>query len=191
MSAVQASSAAHRPHLMASPTPALIGCFLTEESVVCPTGGGFENTEWSIRINDGWFTLPHLAQRRRVGQVAAEIEDEDDPHRAVSSVHWDDRPPQVWYRRTTYVTAPVGTHFRKRIWTPERGGPKGIWFRLFEDEFELRGENRLISVRVLNERRARQQAPLVQRHEPLPREGTLRRLKALLAGLQGGPCDRT
>jgi len=76
-------------------TSVRVGCLLTDESVRCPTGGGFEKTEWSIRLNDGWLTLPQLVRRRRIGDTAAEIEDEDDPHGACSDDHWSDRPAQV------------------------------------------------------------------------------------------------
>ena len=164
-----------------------VGVSLTEDSVICETGGGFTRTEWSVQVNDGWLSVFHVVGRRRIGEIASEVEDEEDPYGVASGGQWFDRPPQVWYRRVTYIVAPVGTRFRRRVWTPVRDPRKGVWFSSSEDEFELRGDGRLVRPHVLAERAARKDRQVAQPDKPLPKSEALQHLGALLSQLGDGP----
>lgn len=164
----------------AHPSTLCVGCAVEDSSTTCPTGGGFERVGWSVKVNDGWLTTSELARRGHVGSVSLDIEEEDDPYRAASGGHWGNRPAQVHYRRTTLIRAPVGTHFRKRVETPVRDPVRGVWYRVSVSEYELRGEGRLISLKVLAERRAQQRnSPPV----PLPQEAARTCISGLLAQL--------
>jgi hypothetical protein len=158
-----------------------------DESVVCETGGGFTKTEWSVAVNDGWLTVAQLVRRGRVGDVGTELQDEDDPHGAAGGGHWVNRPAQVWYRRRTYVLAPIGTRFRKRVWTPVRDPARDSAFSRSDSEFELRGEGRLVSLQILADRAARRARGGGRPEAPLAKGETLRHLDALLARLGSQP----
>jgi hypothetical protein len=131
--------------------------------------------------------LSQLVRRRRIGEIAAEIEDEEDPHGVASGAHWVDRPPQVWYRRETYVVAPIGTRFRKQVWTPVRDPKKGVWFDRADTELELRGEGKLVSLHVLAERAARKAQRAAQPERPASKEEALQHLGAILSELGSEP----
>jgi hypothetical protein len=158
---------------------------LTEDSVVCETGGGFTRTEWSVGVNDGWVTLAQLVRRGRIGDISTEIEAEDDPHGVASGSRWVDRPAQVWYRRRTYVVAPIGTRFRKRVETPVRDPAYGVRFSRLESDFELYREGRLVSLEILAERAARRARHAARPEAPLPKGEMLQHLGALLSELGG------
>lgn len=163
------------------------GVSLTEDSVVCETGGGFTKTEWSVAVNDGWLSIADLIKRGRVGGITIEVEDEDDPHGVASGSQWVDRPAQVWYRRRTYVTAPVGTRFRQRVSTPVRDPAVGVRYSRSERDFELRGEGRIVAVDILEERAQRKARRAAQPEAPPTKADTLKHAGALLAKLGGEP----
>lgn len=166
---------------------ARVGVSLTEDSVVCETGGGFTKTEWSVAVNDGWLSIAQLVKRGRVGEITIEVEDEDDPHGVASGSQWVDRPAQVWYRRRTYVMAPVGTRFRQRVFTPVRDAAVGVRFSRSERDFELRAEGRLISLEILEERAQRKARRASQAEAPPTKADTLKHAGALLEKLEGAP----
>jgi len=150
------------------------------------TSPGFTKTEWSVAINDGWLTITQLVARRRIGEIAIEVEDIDDPHGVSSGTHWADRPAQVWYRRRTYVVAPIGTRFRKRVWTPVRD-KHGVRYSKSESDFELRGEERLVSLHIIAERAARKAQLAAQPERPLQKNEALWHLTELLTQLEPSP----
>lgn len=158
-----------------------VGISLREDSVVCETGGGFTKTEWQVSVNDGWMKLSQLLKRGTVDTISTELEDEDDPHGAAGS-HWLDRPPQVYYRRSTRVVAPIGTRFRKLVSTPVRT-PDGIRFSRTESEVELYGEERYASPGFLAERADHKARQAAQARERMPKSDTLHHLRALVSQL--------
>lgn len=162
-----------------------VGVSLKEDSVVCETGGGFTSTEWRVAVNDGWMKLSQLVKRGTIDAISTELEDEDDPYGAAGS-HWVDRPAQVWYRRSTYVVAPIGTRFRKLVLTPERN-PDGVRFSRSESEFVLYGESRLVSPSFLAEKAERKARQAAHPREPLSKSETIHHLGALLSQLGEEP----
>lgn len=138
---------------------------MTEDSVVCDTGGGFTRTEWRVGVNDGWMTLFQIVQRGTIDSISTELEDEDDPHGAVGN-YWVDRPAQVYYRRRTYIVAPIGTRLRKIVFTPVRSRD-GIRYSQSDSELVLTGENRLASRSYLDEKAERKARQAAQSREAL------------------------
>jgi hypothetical protein len=156
---------------------------LIERSFVCPTGGGFETERWSVRINDGWLALPALVRRGSVGGVRVEVLDEDDPDGVARAAKWGDRAPQVWFKRSTRIVAPIGTGLWQRIWRPLIDPKRILEYplpqRAFDEHFELRGEDRIVAVQVLAQRRAERAAA----RQPLTKEETRSYASALLSSL--------
>src|SRR3569832_1699588 len=101
--------------------------------------------------------LPTLVRRGNVGGIGVAVLDEDDPDRVAGS-QWGDRAPQVWFKRSTRVMAPKGTGLWRRIWRPLIDPKRILEYplpqRAFDEHFELRGEDRIVSLRVLEQRRA-------------------------------------
>lgn len=165
--------------------PRLVGCTVVEEAFVCPTGGGFENETWRVQVNDAWLTIAELVRRRSVGDVAAELVDGHDPNGVESS---GTLPPQTAFHRRTYVVAPVGTRFWKRVIRPVidrtrtyhdylRAGSVSVVRQAFEHYFVLRGPERLVSLALDIERRSSANVPAV---EPVTREQAHQHAKAIL-----------
>ncbi len=163
---------------------------------MCDGGGGFETERWYIRVNDGWMTTTQLARRGTVGGVTAELLDEDDPS-GVTRQRWKSHPPQVYFWRRTNITAPVGTRFRRCVWRPaiDRGktvrdyllaGDVFPSLRRFDADFELCGEDRLVSLHDLEARRSRpRRAP--EPKDPAGEDETRRHAAKLLSALAGAP----
>jgi hypothetical protein len=132
------------------------GVTLIERATVCKTGGGFEETRWRPRVNDGWMRLDLLLRRGPdgVGDVVAERLLEDDPNE-VAAHGWSDLAPGMWFRRETYVTAPIGTRFWRRLWVPNRELARekplrpGVPYTKYDRIYELLGEEKLVPVDVL------------------------------------------
>jgi hypothetical protein len=168
----------------------LLGITLIERSFVCPTGGGFETERWSVRVNDGWLLVSSLVRRGNVGGIRVEILDQDDPAGIAEGAHWTDRAPQVWFKRSTRVLAPKGTRFWRRTWRPLIDPSRRLEYplpqRVFDDYFELRGEERLVSERVLAQRAAEHKEARPS-SKPLTRDETRRYASALLAQIEGAP----
>lgn len=142
-----------------------VGVSLIEDSVVCETGGGFTSTQWQVAVNDGWMKLSQIVKRGTIDAISTELEDEDDPHRAVGKI-WVDRPAQVYYRRRTYISAPIGTRLRKLIFTPVRG-TDGVRFSRSESELVLAGDYRLMSRARFDEKAQRKARQAAQPRERL------------------------
>lgn len=140
---------------------------VVEGSKLCEDGGGFETERWDVRVNNGWMPLTQLVKAGTVGGVTAELVDEEDPH-GVTRQRWGGQPPQVYYRRRTNVTAPIGTHLRRHVWRPIIDRSKTVrdyllagdlfpTWRRFVAEFELCGDGRVVSVRDLAAKRSRRE----------------------------------
>ena len=171
--------------------PQLVGCTVVEDSFVCPTGGGFENETWRVQVNDDWLTISDLLRRRSLGDVTAELVDGHDPNGVASS---GTLPPQTAFHRRTYVVAPVGTQFWRRVVRPviTRGkklrdyllaGDISVKRTAFDDYFVVRGPERLVSLALDAERRARAKLPP---RAPLTREETHQHASTILSLLRGG-----
>jgi hypothetical protein len=137
-------------------------------------------------VNDAWLTIADLLRRRSVGDVSAELVDGHDPNGVESS---GTLPPQTAFHRRTYIVAPVGTHFRKRVIRPviDRtrtyqdyllAGDVSVARRAFDHYFVLRGSERLVSLALDIERRSRPQVPV---SEPMTREQTRQHARAILS----------
>ncbi len=159
---------------------------------MCDGGGGFETERWYIRVNDGWMTTTQLVRRGTVGGVTAELLDEDDPS-GVTRQRWKSHPPQVYFWRRTNITAPVGTRLRRCVWRPaiDRGktvrdyllaGDVFPSLRRFDTDFELCGEDRLVSLHDLEARRRRPRAA-PERSDPAGEDETRRHAARLLEAL--------
>jgi hypothetical protein len=144
----------------ASPSREVVGVDLIERAFVCPTGGGFEVERWLVQVNNGWMRVSALAWRRSVGNISAEVLDEDDPGK-VGGARWSDRAPQQWFHRRTHVRAPIGTRFCRRTWRPVRDPNRLLEYPLpqqvIDDHFELRRSG-LVPVRALEQRAAEREA---------------------------------
>lgn len=164
------------------------GITLIERSFVCSTGGGFETERWSVRVNDGWLPLPVLVHRGNVGGIKAEVLDEDDPAGVAGGQRWTERAPQVWFKRATRILAPKGTRFWRRTWRPLIDPSRHLEYplpqRVFDDYFELRGEERIVSERVLAQRAAEREG-VHRSSTPLTRDETRRHASLLLARIEG------
>jgi hypothetical protein len=170
------------------PSVIFVSVTVRDSSVVEEQSPGFTRTEWSVRANDGWMSIAALARRGRAGDISVKVGYEEDPHGEASAGHWVDRPAGCWYLRDTIVTAPVGTHFRKRVWTPVRNS-FGLGYPMTEQELVLRPNGSLIRTDVLAERAARRAR---EKTEPLPlsADEIRRRANSFLAQLGEGPPPR-
>jgi hypothetical protein len=168
----------------------LVGCTVVEDAFVCPTGGGFENETWRVQANDDWWTVAELLRRGPAGDVTAELVDGHDPN---SRKSFGTLPPQNSFHRRTYVVAPIGTQFWRRIIRPviDRtktmndyllAGNISVTRKAFDDYFVLRGAERLVSLAIDAERRSRPKGPA---SEPLSKEQSRQYANVLLAVLNG------
>lgn len=143
-----------------SPSGATVSVTLLERAFVCPTGGGFETERWKVHVNDGWMPLSVLVWRKAVGEITAELLDEDDPGR-VGGSRWSDRGPQQWFQRRTHVEAPIGTRLWRRTWRPVRDPNRLLEYplpqRVIDEYFEVR-KSGIVSERVLAQRAAEREA---------------------------------
>jgi hypothetical protein len=171
--------------------PRLVGCTVVEEAFVCPTGGGFENETWRVRVNDDWLTIADLVRRRSVGDITAELVDGHDPNGVESS---GTLPPQTSFYRKAYVVAPVGTQLWRRVIRPviDRtrtysdyllAGDISVARKSFDDYFVLRGVERLIPRALDLEHRSRAKEPV---SKPVTREQAHQHASAILTLLSGG-----
>jgi hypothetical protein len=164
---------------------------LIERSFVCETGGGFETQRWSVRVNDGWLPVPTLVQRGSVGDIRVAVLDEDDPDGVAARGKWEDRAPQVWFKRSTRLLAPVGTGLWRRTWRPLIDPKRILEYplpqRVSDEEFELCGEERYVPVRVLAQRRAEREAQARTPERALTKEETRSYLRALVSTLEETP----
>jgi len=167
-----------------SSVAATVSVCLTEESTAYEGGGGFARVQWRVHVNDGWLRLGYLVHRRRVGPVSAELTEEDDPHSDASN-SWQDRPPQVWWRREILVTAPLGTQFARSTWVPDRERARqnptmfSVPYNSHETRYELR-ERGLVPEDVLARKR---QARIAPPEKPASPAEIRDRVAAVLASL--------
>ena len=131
--------------------------FLTEQSNVCENGGGYDETRWWVRVNDGWKRLWRLNDLGAFADITVSLLDEEDPHGAARQ-YWGDRPAQVYWKSTFQVLAPTGTRFQKRYWTPDFEGARkrifGMPYIKYEHVYVLVGDECLITEEAL-ERKAK------------------------------------
>jgi hypothetical protein len=144
-----------------------------------------------VRVNDAWLSVARLLKGHLGGNVTAHLVDGHDPNGLDSS---GTIPPQCSFHRRTNIVAPIGTQFQKRTIRPVidrdktfqdylSAGETFVRRKTFEQIFVLRGEDRLVSLVLDEERRSRPRAPA---GEPLTREQTRRAAKAVLSLLERG-----
>jgi hypothetical protein len=162
--------------------------FLIEGALA--SDGGFEETIWQIRVNDGWMQLDRLVRRGTIGGITAAFCLEDDPSGMASARHYDLKP-RVYWKRETEVQAPVGTRFRKQRWVPNRERARqsvlllGVPYDRYEAEFELRAHG-LVSSKILAEKAQREADRATPAEKPMTAEELHRNAAELLASL----CNR-
>jgi hypothetical protein len=166
------------------------GCTVVEEAVVSASGGGFENEWWRVRVNDDWLTISELLRRRSIGGVSATFVDGHGPDGMRSS---GSLPPQTSFHRRTYVVAPVGTLFWKRVLRPlvDRkktfsdyllAGDLSVARGAVDDYFVLRGQERLVRFELDRDRRSPTKASAAGQ---VTGEKARRYTSALVAALDG------
>jgi hypothetical protein len=162
-----------------------VSATLKEGSVAAD--GGFEETVYLVRVNDGWMRVERLVRRGPIGGITATVRVEDDPS-GVTSARRHDLKPRVYWKRETQVDAPMGTRFRKQIWTPnrERARSNPLLLRVpydkHETEFELRADG-LVSSKSLAEQAQREGREATRSEPSMTAEELSRNAAAVVAVL--------